>query len=146
MRLSEIIWGQDSAENDPNLLQYFQDSEAFARLQQRRKQIVVGRKGSGKSALRAKLAQEFSREPGTTVITISPTFQAIRSILNEPDLHQNFGSEIFFQHTWLRQILLDCLAAVGHDVKGDYAKDSFEFARTVATQLNRTSKDILGKV
>lgn len=146
MRLSEINWGQDSAENDPNLLQYFQDSEAFARLQARRKQIVVGRKGSGKSALREKLAEYFGRETNTTVITISPTYQAIRSVLNDADLHGGFGSEIFFQHTWLRQILLDCLASVGHGARSGYATESFEFARRVAVDLNRTSKDLLENI
>lgn len=146
MLLSEIDWGQDSAENDPNLLQYFLESSAFRRLSRRQKQIVTGRKGSGKSALRKKLAKQFAAEPNTYALTISPTYTAVKSILNESDLQGAFGQEIFFQHTWMRQLLTDCLAAVGHEAKGTYATDSVAFAREVATQLNRTSKDLLENI
>src|SRR5713226_249066 len=50
MRLAEIQWGDDSAEKDPFLLEYFVTSDAFRRVRERTKNIVVGRKGSGKSA------------------------------------------------------------------------------------------------
>jgi hypothetical protein len=56
MIISEISWGDDSAELDPLLLNYFVASDAFQRLRSKSKSIVVGRKGSGKSALRKKLA------------------------------------------------------------------------------------------
>lgn len=49
MKLSEIDWGADSAENDPHLLQYFFDSLAFKRLSARKKQLVTGRKGPVKA-------------------------------------------------------------------------------------------------
>jgi hypothetical protein len=52
MRLSEINWGADSAENDPHLLQYFYDSSAFRRISNRQKQLVIGRKGAGKSVVK----------------------------------------------------------------------------------------------
>lgn len=146
MKLNDINWGADSAENDPHLLEYFQYSAAFTRLSQKQKQLVVGRKGSGKSALRQKLTEHFSSQDETFVIAISPTFNVIRSILNDRALVENFGDEVFFQHTWLRQILLDCLVAVGHKAKGSYATDSMAFARKVADELNRTSKDLLENI
>src|SRR6185437_5462364 len=68
------------------------------------------------------------------------------SILNDHDLQSSFGNEVFFQHIWLRQILLDCLVAVGHNAKGAYANGSIAFARQVAEQLNRTSKDLLENI
>lgn len=146
MKISDINWGADSAENDPHLLEYFQYSRAFTRLSQRQKQLVVGRKGAGKSALREKLIAHFSGEEETFVISISPTFNTIRSVLNDRNLADNFGDEVFFQHTWLRQVLLDCLVAVGHKARGSYAKDSIAFARDVSNQLNRTSKDMLENI
>lgn len=146
MRLIDINWGADSAENDPHLLQYFYDSSAFRRLSSRQKQLVIGRKGAGKSALRARLATHFSSEADTFVVSIAPQYTTIRSILNEKDLQSTFGQEIFFQHTWLRQILIDCLAAVGHGAKGKYASDSMAFARDLAKSLNRTSKDLLENI
>lgn len=146
MRLSDIDWGADSAENDPHLLQYFYDSSAFGRLSNRQKQLVIGRKGAGKSALRARLATHFSQQADTFVVSIAPQYTTIRSILNDKSLQATFGHEIFFQHTWLRQILIDCLAAVGHDAKGRHATASVAFARDLAKDLNRTSKDLLENI
>lgn len=146
MKLSTIHWGDDSAEKDPHLLHYFVQSTAFQRLREKQKSIVVGRKGSGKSAVRKKLEQVFSADTSTHVVNLSPKFNSIRNILNDKDISSGFGQEIFFQHTWIRQILLDCLCVVGHGAKGRYAKESLEFARNVSTQLNRTSKDLVENI
>lgn len=146
MQISEISWGDDSAECDPFLLDYFVASDAFQRLRAKSKSIVVGRKGSGKSALRKKLEQTFQEEIDTHVVNLSPKFNSIRTILNDRDIADSFGQEIFFQHTWLRQILLDCLCEVGHRAKGKYANDSLEFARRVSVELKRTSKDLVENV
>lgn len=146
MKLSAINWGDDSAEKDPYLLHYFVQSQALQRLRDKQKNIVVGRKGSGKSAVRKKLEQIFSEDSTTHVVNLSPKFNSIRNILNDKDIENGFGEEIFFQHTWIRQILLDCLCLVGHGAKGKYTKDSLEFARSVSVQLNRTSKDLVENI
>ena len=146
MKLSTINWGDDSAEKDPHLLYYFVQSQALQRLSEKQKNIVVGRKGSGKSAVRKKLEQIFSQDPTTHVVNLSPKFNSIRNILNDQDIANGFGAEIFFQHTWIRQIMLDCLCRIGHGAKGKYAKDSMEFARTISVQLNRTSKDLVENI
>jgi energy-coupling factor transporter ATP-binding protein EcfA2 len=146
MKLSTINWGDDSAEKDPHLLNYFIQSQAFMRLREKQKNFVIGRKGSGKSAVRKKLEQIFSADQATHVVNLSPKFNSIRNILNDKDISNGFGEEIFFQHTWIRQILLDCLCLVGHQAKGKYAKESAEFARSVSVQLNRTSKDLVENI
>lgn len=147
MRISEINWGDDSAERDPYLLDYFITSDGFSRLSNKSKNIVVGRKGAGKSALRKKLEQTFTQQDETYVINLSPTFNAIRNVLNDKDITEGgFGQEIFFQHTWLRQIFLDCLCQVGNDAKGRYVGESLEFARKIAIDMNRTSKDFVENV
>jgi hypothetical protein len=147
MRISEINWGEDSAERDPRLLDYFITSDRFNRLSSKSKSIVVGRKGSGKSALRKKLEQTFTPQDDTYVINLSPSFNSIRNILNDRDITDGgFGQEIFFQHIWLRQMFLDCLCQVGNDAKGKYVSESLEFARRIAVELNRTSKDLVENV
>lgn len=146
MNISEINWGDDSAERDPFLLEYFVTSDAFQRLKSKSKSIVVGRKGSGKSALRKKLEKTFELERDTHVINLSPRFNSIRNILNDREIVEKFGQEIFFQHTWLRQILLDCLCKIGHDSKGKYVSGSLEFARKISQDLNCTSKDLVENV
>ena len=146
MELRKVEWGDDSAEKDADLLSYFVDTESYSRCLRKTKSIVVGRKGSGKSALRKKLEDDFSKQEDTHVINISPKYSSIRNILNEPALSDGFGEEIFFQHSWLRQMMLDGLCKVGHAAKGKYARESVEFARSISKELNRTSKDIVENV
>lgn len=146
MKLSSINWGDDSAEKDPHLLHYFVQSPAFQRLRAKQKNLVIGRKGAGKSAVRKKLEQIFNGDGGTHVTNLSPKFNSIRNILNDKDIVDGFGQEIFFQHTWIRQILLDCLCVVGHNAKGTYARDSVEFARQISVQLKLTTKDLVENI
>ncbi len=146
MELRKIEWGDDSAEKDEDLLSYFVDTESYGRCLRKAKNIVVGRKGSGKSALRKKLEYDFFEQEHTHVVNISPKYSSIRNILNEPLLSRGFGEEIFFQHSWLRQMMLDCLCQVGHAAKGRYASEGLEFARSISKELNRTSKDIVENV
>lgn len=96
MEISKINWGDDSAERDNNLLSYFVGTDSYNRLLQKEKSIIVGRKGSGKSALRKKLEEDFLKEENTHVINISPKYSSIRNILNEKSLTEGFGEEIFF--------------------------------------------------
>ena len=146
MELTKIEWGDDSAEKDTELLSYFIDTESYGRLFRKSKSIVVGRKGSGKSALRKKLESDFSNDDDTYVINISPKFSSIRNILNEPALSEGFGEEIFFQHSWLRQMMLDSLCTIGHQSKGSYTSESLEYARSIAKELDRTSKDLVENI
>lgn len=146
MKLSHIEWGDDSAERDPNLLDYFVASEPFQRLAKKTKSIVIGRKGSGKSALRSKLSETFKSESNTHVINLSPQYNSIKTVLNDKEIVENYGKEIFFQHTWLRQMMLDALCEVGHNCKGKYIEGSLEFARNISKELNRTSKDLVENI
>ena len=61
MKLSYITWGDDSAEKDSYLLDYFVTSDAFRRIAARSKNLVIGRKGSGKSALLPNCSKFFRK-------------------------------------------------------------------------------------
>jgi hypothetical protein len=45
IKISEIEWGNDSAEKDPNLFHYFISQPSLSRLLSRSKTFIVGRKG-----------------------------------------------------------------------------------------------------
>jgi predicted AAA+ superfamily ATPase len=96
MELRSIEWGDDSAERDVDLLSYFINTESYSRLSRKSKTIVIGRKGSGKSALRKKLENDFSHEPDTHVLNISPKYSSIRNILNENSLLMVLVKKYFF--------------------------------------------------
>jgi len=146
VKISNINWGDDSAEKDPNLLHYFVSQEAIERLERKQKSLVIGRKGAGKSAVRKKLSETFNSMSGHYVLNLSPKFQSIKNILNDKDLTSGLGEEILFTHTWLRQIYLDCLCSVGHGERNKFSADSFEFARAISNQQNRTSKDLVENI
>ena len=146
MQISHINWGDDSAEKDAYLLDYFVSSDSFRRLAEKSKSIVIGRKGSGKSALLKKLDQIFSEDRETHVVKLSPKYNSIRTVLNDKDIAGGFGQEIFFQHTWVRQIYLDILCRIGDAAKGKYSESSMEFAREISVQQNRTSKDLVENI
>ena len=146
MNLKNIEWGDDSAEKDENLLSYFVSTESYNRLSRKSKSLIIGRKGSGKSALRKKLESDFISQNDTHVINISPKYSSIRNIINDKSLRESFGEEIFFQHSWLRQMMLDALCMFGHKAKSSYATDSMAYARNIAKELNRTSKDIVENI
>ena len=146
MYLNQINWGDDTAEKDEYLLEYFVQSESYARLAQMQKNIVVGRKGSGKSALLKKLSESFYQQEKTVLVKITPDFKTLRSVLNDDDLRENFGEEIFFQHTWLRQIMTDFHCNAGNMFKGDLCRGSYEYARELAKRCGRTHVDFLENI
>lgn len=143
MKPSLINWGDDSAELDPNLLEYFVGSTALTRLQERQKPFVIGRKGSGKSALRKKLQDHFQGQPRTFVINIAPTYNATRSILNEKSLAEGFGEEIFFQYIWLKQMFLECLTCFGAQLSNELVLGASAFARDVARERVASPPDLV---
>ena len=71
--LTKLSFGAPAAERDiaQGLTEYFVESDAYARLAARQKQIVIGNRGSGKSAL-FKVLAERSRRTGAIVLELSP--------------------------------------------------------------------------
>lgn len=146
MKICDIDWGDDSAEKDEYLLEYFVATSSFRRLSNKQKNIVVGRKGSGKSALLRKLETSFSADGKTYVTRLSPKPNSIRTVLNDEEINLNFGQPIFFQHTWIRQILLDILCKVGCSTSNQLISGSFSFAREIASEQKQISKDIVENI
>ncbi|MDD2795666.1 hypothetical protein [Acidocella sp.] len=95
MKIKSINWGDDSAEKDSLLLEYFVTSDSLDRLSRKAKSIVVGRKGSGKSALLAKLAKNFA-EQDNIVVKVLPKYNSIKTILNDETISKGFCQDIFF--------------------------------------------------
>jgi hypothetical protein len=71
--LTKLSFGAPAAERDiaQGLAQYFVESEAFGRLAARQKTIVIGNRGTGKSAL-FKVLGDRSRKSGAIVLELNP--------------------------------------------------------------------------
>jgi len=82
--LSKLSFGAPAAERDINhgLIHYFVESESFAQLIARKKTLVLGNRGSGKSAL-FKVLAEREKDKGSLVLELAP---------------ENYSYEILSQH------------------------------------------------
>jgi energy-coupling factor transporter ATP-binding protein EcfA2 len=69
--LSRINFGAPAAERDDTLTQYFVESDAFKAVRSGQKYVVLGNRGSGKSAIFRILA-EREKVAGSVVIQLSP--------------------------------------------------------------------------
>jgi energy-coupling factor transporter ATP-binding protein EcfA2 len=69
--LKKINLGKDEAEQDERLKEYFLKTESYEKIRNGEKTIVLGRKGSGKSAIFTLLEEEYSNK-GDIVIQITP--------------------------------------------------------------------------
>lgn len=71
IELSKIDLGQDEAEHDRKLKEYFLKTDSYQRTLSGDKTIIIGRKGSGKSAIFTLLADEIPTA-GDYVVKITP--------------------------------------------------------------------------
>lgn len=85
MDLSDLNFGAPAAERDINqgLDDYFVESDAFRRVESGKKTVVVGNRGTGKSAI-FKVIAARERQAGKTVIELTPedySYEMLSSVL-----------------------------------------------------------------
>lgn len=142
MNISKIDWGNDSAEKDPNLLEYFVDHSSLPRLYKSSKTFIIGRKGAGKSAIRKKLVQEFQTWEDNYIIEITPTFNIFSNLISGSDIKDNYNQEVFFQYVWLNFLFKKALIEIGKSPKNPKS-DVFDFAITLAKSNDLKEKNLL---
>ena len=105
MRLQDIDFGRDTAEFDANLKDYFIQTQAFRSVKNGRKSILLGRKGTGKTAI-AKYCVEDENPSHEYIIVIEATHTTYTRIEGSLRRHQaNFRSlDTTFRLGWL----VDC--------------------------------------
>ncbi len=152
MRISEIDWGNDSAEKDPNLLSYFVDHSSLPRLYKRSKTFIIGRKGAGKSAIRKKIVEEFQKWDDNYIIEVTPTFNIFSNLISDSDIKENFNQEVFFQYVWLNFLFKKALIDIGINPKNE-SSEAFGLAKSLAKanglkekSLLESARDLLGRI
>lgn len=111
------IFGADAAEDDPNLSSYFVRTNTWQKVLDGRTLVVLGRKGSGKSAIFKMLIEEAPKN--THVIPVTPRLFAL-DILNSfkskyPD--SPFNQEIAYATAWRYSLMLELLLVI-EDITG----------------------------
>ncbi len=106
------IFGYDAAESDPNLTSYFVETSSFNKVVSGKTLLVLGRKGSGKSAIFKMLSSKDITN--TTVIPITPKLFAL-DVLNDftkkyPE--SPFNKELAYCCAWRYSLLLELLLSI----------------------------------
>lgn len=157
MNLSEINWGDDSAERDLLLSEYFVESVSFKRISNGSKKIIVGRKGAGKSAL-MKMSLDNYKESGFIVIKVTPSLEVLKSALQTAKSIHGDDSEnnlihirdVIYTHTWVSYIYEKMLCLFGEKINEepgirlDKLVGSRKFASDMSKDLGNYQKTLAG--
>lgn len=92
--IKDINFGALAAERDDGLDSYFVESESFKRLRDRERSVVMGNRGSGKSAIFRMIAA-YERKQSSVVIELSPDDYSYE-LLQQSLLSEKAGS-------WVKQ-------------------------------------------
>lgn len=104
------------AEEDSNLPQYFIETDAFRNILHGNQTLVIGPKGSGKSAILATLVQNVDSNY-TVVITPERFHKALLKDILESDA--KIGSDIHaFSAAWMHTILMEVYKQVLQNRRG----------------------------
>lgn len=144
--IRKIDWGNDSAENDPDLLNYFVTPSNFDRITEFKKTFVIGRKGAGKTAIRKKLIDQFAGEENHVVVEVSPTNGIFRNLAGVELLKEERSDEVVFQYAWLNSIMRKCLNVIGSEKDNKLTVGSANAARQFAKAEGVTNDDFVEAV
>lgn len=133
--LHRISFGAPAAERDiaVGLQDYFVESEAYNRIASRSKTIVLGNRGTGKSAI-FKVLAERSKSAGSLVIELNPehySYEMLTSILRS-EREGSWAKHGAFSSSWRYLILvrvMQDLTAAGPRVKTGSAARIYNYLR-----------------
>lgn len=133
--LRKISFGAPAAERDiaVGLQDYFVESEAYNRIASRSKTIVLGNRGTGKSAI-FKVLAERSKSAGSLVIELNPehySYEMLTSILRS-EREGSWAKHGAFSSSWRYLILIRVmqeLTASGPRVKTGSAAKIYNYLR-----------------
>lgn len=132
------IWlGSSAAENEFRTLnQYFLETSEFMQALKGIGKIIVGRKGSGKTAIFFMVRDELRRQRGSTVIDLKPESHELLKLRELLDEYASFG---VVSHTiagfWFVLILIEILITIMKDAKARLRTDAH--ALTVITDIEK---------
>lgn len=71
IRFSDIDWGEDEAKNDESLDKYFVEFPGYEKILEGKKRYIIGRKGTGKSAILQKIRLQSLSDPKSFYTDVS---------------------------------------------------------------------------
>ncbi len=115
-KFSKLSFGSDIAEHDQNLMDYFITTDVYKKVEDRRKSIIVGPKGSGKSAILRAVQHHWSSE---YILSITPEVFSKALITHSTD-RVGLGEieEEDFMVTWIYSIMTEIFKIVCANPRG----------------------------
>lgn len=143
--ISNIDWGRDDADLEPRMAEFFLEPSDFDKLRSGRKQVVIGRKGSGKTAIAKQLIYLFSTDSGPAVTCeIRPTEELITSRLVPAfDSCTSQERRVIYEHLWLRFVYEKLFAVIGASRNDRFTSGSFAVARDFALTRGLANPDLI---
>lgn len=135
LNLARMNFGAPAAERDITLglSDYFVESEAFKRLASRSKTIVLGNRGTGKSAI-FKILAERAKRSGTGVLELNPenySYEMLSSVLRA-ESEGSWAKHGAFTSSWKYLVLVRVmqeLTSAGPRLKTGSAAKVYEYLR-----------------
>lgn len=130
-----LSFGAPAAERDisQGLKDYFVESDAFRRVQAREKYIILGNRGSGKSAI-FKILAERERQVGTLVIELAPedySYEMLASVMKQ-ESEGAWAKQGAYAAAWKHLIyllIMKGLTSQGPHLKTGAASKIYEYLR-----------------
>ena len=102
------LFGKDRSQEDENLQHYFIKTRQYEEIKRGDKELVLGRKGAGKSALFSILAKEAQESDNTIPVKISfdgEDFVYIENWLNSHNFSEPLNDDFKYSLAWKNFIL-----------------------------------------
>ncbi len=123
------LFGDDAAENDAHLSEYFIETPAYRMALSGEKRFIVGRKGAGKSAICQQLQKQLP-QTGALCLTLAPQrlqFTALKLGLRDLSKWGN-ESDTLLQRVWYYGLLCETALLLVRRFKKDYDSDFVKLA------------------
>jgi hypothetical protein len=113
LRFREFSLGKPEAENDEGLIECFTVTPFYERAKRFEKWLFLGRRGSGKTAIFMKLAEELKEKLSNHLVLLEPTdlqFVVLKEFLK--DEFAKVHSKFLFRSIWRYIILTECIKSL----------------------------------
>lgn len=148
--LRSSLLGEQTAENDGKLLfaNFIETPEYRSIIETKDSTVVVGRRGTGKSAMFAKLKEFWGGQKGSNVIAVSPedyqtiNFRALFNIFGEKYSHIRAVSRI----AWKYGLIMEMLCHLSKHYKTRDLISNYHVANKHIKLWSNSSNDFFGKL
>uniref|UniRef100_B8DL01 Uncharacterized protein n=1 Tax=Nitratidesulfovibrio vulgaris (strain DSM 19637 / Miyazaki F) TaxID=883 RepID=B8DL01_NITV9 len=118
MSIRDIEWGEDEAKGDQNLANYFVEIPVMNDIYDGKIRYVIGRKGSGKSAIAEKIRIDFSNSPNVFFDDVSLKNFPVNDFRNLED--KSYRDKSKFIEAWKFVILMNLSSLILSDASCEH--------------------------